>query len=304
MASESQFKILLSAGASPAAYRIIRHLKELGHRVHAVDANEKAISLARSAADSAEVCPMAGHRDYLPFISDRIRQADVFIPFIDEEIARLLEAEDSTLWEKCLLPPQKTVETCLFKSRFQSFCLTAGLPVAKSVQRPPAVFKPDMGRGGRGVEFLDTPEQVNGKVHEGGVIQDRIFGEEFTIDALFGKDGDLIRYSARQRDAASGVSTIGTISDPEPFEHIICELAKAMKFCYLINIQVIRDAQGCCHIIEINPRIAGSVMFSVLSGVDFLKAAIEIFEGKTPAFPGVQRKIRVIRYWSEYVQDL
>lgn len=296
--------ILLSAAASPAAYGIIRHLRKLGHQVHAIDANEKALPLARSIAGKASCSPMAGGDQYLPFIREQLEHADLFIPFIDEEIACLLDHGDAGLWEKCLLPGAATTRICLYKTRFQAFCQTHGLPAAPFSNTLPAVFKPDLGRGGKGVVMIHHPGELVEKQKEKGVIQDYIPGDEFTIDVLFAKDGSLIRLSVRQRDTASGVSIVGTIVDPAPFVPLVEKLARVLPFQYLVNIQIIRDSAGQCHIIEVNPRIAGSIMFSVYSGLDFIKNAIHVFTDRAVEFPEHQKKIRIIRYWNEYVQDL
>lgn len=301
-------KILLSAGASPAAYNIIKHLKSLGHYVHAVDANEKALPLARSVADKVTKAPLADGADYLPFMTEWIKKNDLFIPFIDEEIARLMKDLDMDLWEKCLLPQADTTRICVYKKQFQIFCQENNLPVAPSVtpllKKVPAVFKPNLGRGGKGVQIIHTLSDLAEKSEADGVIQEFIAGDEYTIDALFSKDGQLINISVRRRDTASGVSIIGTIVEPAPFLPLVEKLSRSLKFRYLINIQVIKDNENRCHIIEINPRIAGSVMFSVYSGLDFLKGAIDVYTGGKVDFPKNQKKIRIIRYWKEYVEDL
>jgi len=297
-------KILISAGASPAAHNIIGHLKHLGHHVHAIDANEKALPLARSIADRVTKAPLANGADYISFMTDQINRVDLFVPFIDEEIARLMEHSDMGLWEKCLLPPPDTTQTCLYKKQFQRFCQENDLPVAGFSKTVPAVFKPNLGRGGKGVQILHTVSELGEKSLADGVIQNFITGDEYTIDALFSKDGGLLKMSVRRRDTASGVSIIGTIVDPAPFFPLVEKIGCALKFRYLVNIQVIQDPKNVCHIIEINPRIAGSIMFSVYSGLDFLKGAIDVYTGERVTFPEPQKKIRIIRYWNEYVQDL
>jgi len=125
-----QLKILLSAGASPAAYNIIKHLKSLGHYVYAIDANEKALPLARTIADEVKKVPLACEEDYIPVMTDLIQKVDLFIPFIDEEIAELIKHLDTDMWEKCLLPEADITRICLYKKRFQSFCQENNLPVA------------------------------------------------------------------------------------------------------------------------------------------------------------------------------
>jgi carbamoyl-phosphate synthase large subunit len=299
-----KLKILLSAGASPASYNIIRHLKNLGHVVHAVDANEKALPLARTIADKAEKAPLASETDYIPFMTDLIRKTDLFIPFVDEEIARLIQYLEDDLWEKCLLPNRKTTTICLYKKEFQKFCMDNDLPVAPSSNTIPSIFKPNLGRGGKGVEIIDNLPYLKQKMKAEGVIQEWIRGKEYTIDALFSKTGEIVSISSRKRDQAKGVSVIGTIVDSAPFLPVVKSLGEILKFRYLINIQLMEDTSGNYHIIEINPRIAGSVMFSVYSGRDFLKGAIELFKGKEIFFKNKQKKIRIIRYWNEHIEDL
>jgi len=300
-------KILITAGASPAAFNIIKHLKSLGHYVVAADANEKALPLVRTMADKIVKVPFVNQTEYMPFMTEQIQTVDLVIPFIDEEIAQLIKHLDTGMWQKCLLPERNTTEICLFKNKFQTFCKDNDLPIAPDVsvsKKLPAVFKPNLGRGGKGVEIINNLALLDDKSSDNGIIQEFIKGEEFTIDALFSKNGQLIIISARRRDTSSGVSVIGTIVDPEPFFPIVEQISKVLKFRYLINIQIIKDDQDRLHIIEINPRIAGSIMFTVYSGFDFLKAAMNTFIGNKVNFLNKQKKIRIIRYWNEHVEDL
>ncbi len=297
-------KILISAGASPVAVSIIRHLAALGHKVYAMDASKKALPMVRGIAHKVLLSPLADDPGYIAFISERMQTADLFIPFIDEEIDCLVRHGDAGLWERCLLPEMDTAQKCIHKKQFQAFCIEKNLPVASAACGVPAVFKPDLGRGGRGVVIIRTPEALAGLSGADGVLQAFVPGKEYTVDALFSKTGRLIRISARSRDTASGVSTIGTIADPGPFYPVVEQLAGVFAFRYLVNIQFIKDCSGRLHIIEINPRVAGSIMFTVYSGLDFLRAAIDIYRGIQPQLPGVQKKIRVLRYWSEHVEDL
>src|SRR5690554_5403022 len=83
-------KVLISAAASPAAVSLITHLRKLGYMVIGLDANRDAAPLGQKYCDQFYFSPLATHRDYLPFLRERLSECDIFFPFIDEELEALL----------------------------------------------------------------------------------------------------------------------------------------------------------------------------------------------------------------------
>lgn len=294
--------VLMSAAASPAAISIVKHLRALGCRVVGMDANPAAEPLGRAFCDEFHLAPLATSPGYLPFLLPLLERVDIFLPFIDEELLAVAEAWEGLppgLSSRIAISPPATLLTCCDKVRFQARCEELGLPVAPRAAGAPAVFKPRHGRGGKGVLRLRTPEQFAAVANLDGVRQQWVEGEEFTIDAMFDGKGRFVAASPRRRClVCGGVSSIGDVVPDENLAALARRCGAAMPFRFGINIQVIRGADGMDRIIEINPRLAGSGIFSALAGFDVFAGTLALFRGEPWA--GVARARRVWRYWAEW----
>jgi carbamoyl-phosphate synthase large subunit len=135
---------------------------------------------------------------------------------------------------------------------------------------------------------------------EQGILQQQLKGVEYTVDCLFGKDSALLSAVARQRLLAAGVSTIGRIDQNPQVLELVTAVSKKLNFRGLVNIQIMLTDAGP-KLIEINPRLSGSLMFTILAGADLADAAIRLWlnDEQPPAFTLSEKTF--CRYWSEYV---
>jgi carbamoyl-phosphate synthase large subunit len=293
-------RVMISAAASPAAVSIVRHVRSLGHVVVGIDASEAAEPLGQRFCNEFHVAPPAAAAGYIDFLCERLAAVDIFLPFIDEELLAIAAAWDrlpQALRDRIAISEPAVVLDCVDKCRFQRACVESGLPVAPEADTAPAFFKPRYGRGGKGVIEARDARMFDALRGRDGVLQRSIDGEEFTVDAVFDRSGALIATSPRRRLRAAGVSTIGMVSPDDSLHELAAQLGRRWQFRYAINFQVIRDAAGVDWIIEINPRLAGSAIFSALAGCDPFAATIALWQGK--AWSGAARELRVWRYWQE-----
>ncbi|HVC02277.1 MAG TPA: ATP-grasp domain-containing protein [Steroidobacteraceae bacterium] len=296
---------MVSAAGSPASVSILRHLKALGHEVVGINARVETEKLGRAFCDRFFLCPLASASAYLDFLVERLADVDAFLPFIDEELIAIADGWSripKILTGRVALSDPVVIRDCVDKCRFQRACVEAGLPIAPTAKSPPAYFKPRFGRGGRGVlEVLD------GRMFEAlegwdGVIQRAIRGEEFTVDAIFDRDGQLLATASRKRLLAAGVSTIGEVGFDPALHRLAERIGSNWHFKYAINFQCIRDGAGKDWIIELNPRLAGSAIFSTLADCDPFSATIALLSGGS--WKGHPKRLRVWRYWKEMSEEL
>ncbi len=295
-------RVLISAAGSPAAVSILRHLRSLGHLVIGIDAGAESEPLAREFCDEFHLAPLGTAPEYLPWLLERLAHVDVFLPFVDEELLAIAAAWreiPAALAQKIALSDPDVILDCVDKRRFQDVSARKGLPVAPEVSTGAAFYKPRYGRGGRGVVRLADEKLFAAFRGRDGVFQREIVGAEYTIDAIYARDGALVGCSPRRRLRAAGVSTIGEVVPDAGFTQLAQRVGAAWPFRYAINIQAIRDAAGHDWIIEINPRLAGSAIFSAMAGCDPFAATLAIWAGEP--WSGAPRPLRVWRYWQEYV---
>lgn len=295
--------ILISAAGSAAAVSIILHLKKAGHFVIGIDANPDTKEFGKSICDEFIICPLATSSEYLSFIATQIMKADVFIPFIDEELIALSSSNlDKSILSKIMLCDTDTISICCNKIKLQDFCEHNNIAIIERTETIPAVYKPAFGRGGKGIVFITDPKLLPYFLTKNGVIQRLQQGTEYTVDVLVDNQGRWLFGVARKRLQAVGVSRIGEIDQHPAVLQLAQECVKKLKLNHAINIQVMLDPAGKAHLIEINPRLAGSVMFSVFAGFDLPQLAIHQFFGTPFQLPDEAdiKKLKVVRYWQEF----
>jgi carbamoyl-phosphate synthase large subunit len=83
-------------------------------------------------------------------------------------------------------------------------------------------------------------------------------------------------------------------------------VASALGLHYLHNIQFRRDAQGQPRLLEINPRIPGTISLTVQAGLNLpLYAFCMALGGRPPALPSPEVGLTVLRHHGNvYARDM
>lgn len=284
------------------AVSIIRHLRESGHQVVGTDCRAEAVG--RHVCDVFHLAPPAKDReDYLSFLRSLAGHFDIFMPFVDEELLAIAGSRDldPELSSRVVISERESVLTCTDKISFQAFAERHGLAVPPLTGAPPAFVKPRAGRGSRGAMAVDEPELVSHwSRHPDFVCQRRVEGEEYTVDALVDEAGAWVFGVARRRLAVKGVSVVGRIDMSEQILEAAREVVALLDLRGPVNVQLMREHSGRIFLMEVNPRLSGSVIFATLAGWDLLNAAIGLFvHGVRPVPPRVRDGLTIFRYWSE-----
>jgi carbamoyl-phosphate synthase large subunit len=296
----AEMRVMMSAAGSPASISILRHLRALGHAVVGNDASPISEALARPFCDAFHRGPPADSAGYIDFIVARLAEVDLFLPFIDEELIAIAEnwtRLPAELAARIAISDPGVIAECVDKCRFQDACVQSGLPIAPVAPGAPAFFKPRLGRGGKGVIEAQDERLFDALRGRDGVLQRAIRGVEFTVDAIFDRQGALLATSPRRRLRAAGVSTAGIVEMDAGLHALAERLGRRWHFRYAINFQVIRDEGDRDWLIELNPRLAGSAIFSTLAGCDPFAATLALFRGES--WSGAPRRTQVWRYWQE-----
>jgi carbamoyl-phosphate synthase large subunit len=295
----------MSAAGSAAAISIIKHLQSLGHKVIGIDANKNSESLAKFHCDEFYLSPLCNDPNFIPFINSLVDQFDLYIPFIDEELLCLTNSQQllPEVMPKIILNNNKAINDCTSKIKFQHFCQQNNLPVAALTTAVPAIFKPEYGRGSKGIFIIEDEELIPYFQKKTGVIQQLISGVEYTIDVLMSQKNEWLFAVARKRIETAGVSRIGEIDQHPAVLRLVKQCTEKFQFKGPINIQIMLDHNNEAHLIEINPRLAGSLIFSTLAGFDILDLAIKDWLGQPYKLPLKENILnrKFVRYWQEHI---
>ena len=187
-------------------------------------------------------------------------------------------------------------------------------------------FKPSKANGSRGFRIIDADVDrlsilLNEKPNSTYIDLDqavRIFGhndipEMLAIEYLpgteYSEDMLLIngesRYCViRKRNRLNGgISVDCIVVDEKDVETYAVSVAQALHLHGNIGIQLKRNCDGDVRILEINPRVQGSIVCCAAAGVNLPWYGIKAALGEELPAVSIKYGTRMIRYWNECLYD-
>lgn len=190
----------------------------------------------------------------------------------------------------------------------------------------PVCFKPPVASGRRGFRVLDaradrperlltekpdsavtTLEDVRAVLEEAEafpelVVMEYLPGEEFSVDALgMGETVGPVVPRSRERTRA-GISFEGTVQKRPELIDATRDICERLGLEYNVNVQFRYDGEGTPKVIEINPRVSGTVVMCVGAGANLPHLALRYALGDSVPAVDVEWGTRMVRYWQEAFQ--
>ncbi|HST63635.1 MAG TPA: ATP-grasp domain-containing protein [Mycobacteriales bacterium] len=308
-------RVLITGAGGPAAVAAMLDLPDAVEWV-AADIDPHAVGLYLVPPQRRLLVPRGDD----PELVDRLleaaarHQVDVVWPTVDSELEPVAEASDrfAAIGVRVLSAPVPALAVCLDKWLLIQRCrdvvrvpatqlLTADTDLAAVPM--PYVLKPRRGAGGRGVRVVRSAADTAGVPRDGSYLcQEYLPGEEFSIDVLCRPDGTVAAAVPRRRDKVdSGIAVAGrTVADPglETFGRVV---ATRVGLLGVSNVQVRRDRQGRPALLEVNPRLPGTMPLTIAAGVDMPAWALAAVLGGTIPTGLSYREVAVVRHWTERV---
>lgn len=158
-------------------------------------------------------------------------------------------------------------------------------------------FKP----GSAYIHFRDADRILSSGAFPELLVSEYLPGEEYSVDCLARHGETVIAVPRLRRRMINGISVEGEF---EKEEHIIAYCTQIIKELQLhgnIGIQVKRSAAGQFLILEINPRVQGSIAAGLGAGINLPVLAIKQEMGLTlsPGELRVKWGTKFSRYWEE-----
>ncbi len=214
---------------------------------------------------------------------------DVVLPFIDPAIE--LAARVSRRHPDVFIPvSSKEVARAMFDKQVAAeWFERAGIPIpatytAESITYP-AILKPRTGSASKGIIVAHNAEELSRAPKPLGeyLIQEYIADrDEYTVDCYVGTtDGDVKCAVPRLRIATAGGEVIRTETRRIPAVMSLAERTlKELKFRGPVTLQFIYDRSNSRFLLmEVNPRLGGGVICSIMAGADIAKMIVEECEG-------------------------
>jgi carbamoyl-phosphate synthase large subunit len=124
-------------------------------------------------------------------------------------------------------------------------------------------------------------------------------GTEYSVDMLL-RGGETLAVVPRPREITKlGISFMGRIEKNLEIEELASKIAREIGLEYNINMQFKMSEEGVPKIIEINPRVSGTIVMSTGAGVNLPYLGVKLALGEE--MPPIEPKYgtRMIRYWGE-----
>ena len=312
-------KVFFTGGGGAGTIEAMRALKALGG-YEVVTADATVTSAGFSFADRAYVIPFGadpGFDDALRVLLQRERP-DFIVPLVDEEIPkvhRLVAAEWPAL--RVIAPTLAFSELVLDKWTMANALTKHGLAVARTwlasaagTATYPAIIKPRQGRGSRGLAFLEGPADLvtylaaATQPADQYLVQERLFGREFTTSVVVGLDGTPLAVVPKEATDKRGITQVGITRAVPAIDELCHGITAALDPKGPYNVQLILGEDGVPRVIEINPRYSTTMALTLASGVNEVDLVLRHARGEPPGCTTFEPDLMMIRYTAQvYVKE-
>lgn len=132
------------------------------------------------------------------------------------------------------------------------------------------------------------------------LVMEYLPGEEYSVDVLVNKNREIEYIVPRVRDQVSdGLSIKGVIKKNKEVETLVYNVLKELELIYTLNIQIKYSKNGIPKIIEINPRVSGTMTFCTEAGVNLHYFLILLMSGKPLPKVRIKYGTKMYRYYEE-----
>ena len=259
-------KILISSANGVVMKSLVTELKK-NFYVIGIDIQNNGD--AKKYCDEFYLSPPGNSKKFLTFINKLSDKVKYIFLFVDEELLNINQNRDklNKLKNKLILSNYKTIDVCLNKKKFFLFFNKLNIRIPTDKYSSSMVAKPIYGRGGANIfKIKNKKDYIFYKKKKDYLVQKFIEGTEYTVDCIFDSKGKLIFSLARKRLVHKGVSIIGKVVKDKSVSKFVEDIAKHLSFYGPINVQLIKDKYNKIWLIEINPRLSGSIEFSIKAG--------------------------------------
>lgn len=293
----------------------LRMISEERFYIVGFDANSLAYGF--KFVDKAYLIPLASQsEDYLNALVKICEQEhlDILVPLMDEEFFVLADAIHmfEKVGTKVTLSPRKSLFNCLDKlATYRKlgsdiFARTVAADQYRGEFGYPIVMKPKTGRGTRDtyICYDELDFKVFKRRVKNSIIQEFLEEPEYTVDVFSDMKGKaLIAIPRRRIKIKAGVTWQGVVEKKPEIEKLTMSVAEELGIKGPSCIQV-RYKNGKPKVFEVNPRIGGTTILSVLAGVNIPYLTVKLFLDGSVSLSNINiKRLYISRYFDEVVFD-
>lgn len=307
--------LVVTGVGGPAGVSVVRSLRGAGHRVIGVDIDPMAVGLRL--CDEGVVVPRFADEAFVPFVVELAERvaAEALISTVAEEMIVLNHHLDDfrAAGLACWVPSIAAVTACIDKWEFARVLAGAGIDApctglgTVTAVPGPWIVKPRNGRGSRDVYTVDDESELDWALRRVAdpIVQTRIDGREFTVDALVDRDSRLAGAVPRWRlETKAGISTKGRTFRSNAVEEAVRDTLAAVGLTGPANVQGFVRPDNTVAIVEVNPRFSGGLPLSLAAGADLVGEFLRGVMGETirPENLRFRADVTMLRHFEEIIE--
>jgi len=209
-----------------------------------------------------------------------LNNIDFVIPSHDSAVLKMAENE-RIIKATVITSPAETCRIC--RSKQKTHDLFANLIASPHHYRLtdemafPVFLKPDVGQGTKGTYVANSKEEISFYIQKDPtlLIMEYLPGKEYTVDCFTDRNGKLLFAEGRERARISnGISVNSKPVNNVQFHQIAEIINKTLSFQGAWFYQVKERTSGELALMEISPRIAGTMALFRVCGVNFIELSL------------------------------
>jgi len=226
--------------------------------------------------------PFIDTPDFINEINRVVEQykIDFIIPAHDSAVLKMSENQymiKATVVTSCA----ETCRICRSKGKtyelFRELILTPQVYALTETMSFPVFLKPDVGQGTKGTYKANTREEIAFYVKKDPtlLVLEYLPGKEYTVDCFTDRNGTLLFVAGRERRRIySGISVNSKQVTDIRFQEIAEIINRTLSFQGVWFYQVKERSNGELVLMEIAPRIAGTMALFRADGVNFAQLSL------------------------------
>lgn len=209
-----------------------------------------------------------------------LHKIDFIIPAHDSAVLKMAENQ-SVLKATIITSCAATCKVCISKGTTYNIFKKL-IPIPKVYEKDehknfPVFLKPDIGQGSKGTYKVNTKEDVDFyfKKDPTLLVLEYLPGKEYTVDCFTDKNGKLLFAEGRERIRTNNGISVNSkqINNPK-FQELAEIINQTLSFQGVWFYQVKERANGELVLMEIAPRIAGTMALFRVIGINFIQLSL------------------------------
>jgi predicted ATP-grasp superfamily ATP-dependent carboligase len=306
----SPIRILITDGHSRQVLPMAKAFKKLGCKVTTINFSKMDIGYTSRYPDE-KIIDKGDKENYetrLKFIDNLIKSKkyDIVVPTTDFSAILLSKnKEEFSKYSYVAVCNWDIMQIAADKLNTMKVCMENSIPCTRTLLKVsniqdilsakltfPLVIKPRISYGAIGFRVVKSQDELITALHETDqkleelIIQEYIPQSDLQYEtAIFADENSDIKTSLifsknRWFPVKGGSSTLNITIDDEEIRSNCIKLMKLIKWQGCADIDLIRDPRdGVAKIMEINPRVSGSVKICFVAGVDQARQILESAKG-------------------------